>query len=287
MRNPHDLLVDDEGRVWHTGSPELLRALHIGPPNHDLTDYLIRNMGFARFRLFRADSRITFQPRFLNEKTFSRLVDIMVEHEGERTLIETVETPGRLEIIPDIEDAAARLAALASDGGNLSRPDFQREVLSLSRLNKQPRLGGLHGLLKNWKSSGGELPSEFSRVFDKSDLLGRTMVIRVAEPLGGIVEHAGNGFTCFGSSWSRAVVGNDLARQPDPKYGQNVAASYLETHLTGHARLEFVEAMIRVPGQAPRRSRYERLLLPWRRGGASFVSVASVLRTSFATASAT
>jgi hypothetical protein len=102
---------------------------------------------------------------------------------------------------------------------------------------------------------------------------------------GGVIEYVGDGFAWADVSWRNAIVGQDASGQPDPCYGQNVWSGYLETQRTQAPRLEFIEAVIRVPGYPARRSRYERLLLPWRRGGNQFVSVVSVLRTSFSAVS--
>jgi hypothetical protein len=112
-----DLLVDDYGKVWRTGSPALLRNLRIEEREYDLTSYLIRNLGFARFRIRRTDSRIMVQPRFLTKATCESLVHVMVQNDPRRFAIEAIDMAMPIEIVPDLEDAVARLG----DPGDIGR----------------------------------------------------------------------------------------------------------------------------------------------------------------------
>jgi hypothetical protein len=280
-----DLIVDDNGRIWRTGSRALLDSLHIDQPESDLTRYVIRNLGFVRIRTTRSGVRITLRPRFLTKAALEAIVFQMVTLEHERFVIEIADAPNRVEIIPGLEDAAARLADLASVAGNITREDFYREEMSLHRLRGSPRLSPLVGLLRRWRRGRGNLRTDPATEFSDPALLGRAIVMQMTGDTGGVIEYVGDGFTWADDSWRHAMVGHDANGQPDPRYGQNFWAGYLETQRTQAPRLEFIEAVIRVPGYPARRSRYERLLLPWRRGGNQFVSVVSVLRTSFPTVS--
>lgn len=284
MASSLDLILDDKGRVWRTGSQALLDSLHVCRRDYDLTQYLIRNLGFVRFRTLRTDARITLQPRFLTKAAYESLVSVMVEQERERTVIEVVDTPNHLEIIPSLEDAAARLADLATVGGNIRRDDFYREELSFQRLRQDRRLSPLALMMRRWRISHGNIRTDLAAEVDDPALRGRAMMIRMIGDLRGVAEYVGAGFSCFDASSRQVMLGRDENSQPDPQYGQFAAKAHLETHKTQQPRLEFVDALIRVPGCPPRRSRYERLLLPWRRGSSQFVSVVSVLRTSFSTA---
>lgn len=276
-----DLIVDDNGRVWRTGSRELLDSLHVAGLQHDLTQYLIRNLGFVRLHTTRSGVRITLRPRFLTKAAFEALVFQMVSLESERFVIEIADASGVIEIIPGVEDAAARLADLASVGGNITRKDFHREEISLHRLRGSPRMAPLMGLLQRWRRAKGNLRTDLATEFGDPALLGRATVMRMTGESRGVIEYCGDGFTWSEASWRHAMVGHDASGHPDPQYGQNFWAGYLETQRTQAPRLELIEALIRVPGYPARRSRYERLLLPWRRNGGQFVSVVSVLRTSF------
>ena len=283
---PADLLIDDVGRTWQTGSAALLRSLHIERRDFDLTHYLIRNMGYVRLRASRGDARVTLYPRFLTKAAFEALVCSLVEQDCTRHIVENLDDPGRVEIIPGVEEAAARLADLAAAGGEVTRDDFYNEELSLDRLRDSRRLAPLAGMMRRWRTLQGSLDGSYESLFGDPALGGRVVVVRMLEGDQGVVEYAGSGFNCFDPEWRRSVIGRDIREQPDLRYGNLVAEAYTKTHHSKAPRLEFVEAVIRTPGCSLRRSRYDRLLLPWRLGNAMFVSAASVLRTSFSAASA-
>lgn len=278
-----DLMIDEAGQTYQTGSNALLRSLHIERRDFDLTQYLIRNMGFVRFRRMRGDARITLYPKFLTRAAYEALAWVIVEQECARHILEHPEDPTRMEIIPGVEDAIARLGALASTGGEVVRADFYNEELSLRRLHSTRRLAPLARLMRRWRANHGSAPVQMDRLFADPVLRGRSIVVRMLNDERGIVEYAGDGFSCFDSDWHDSVIGRDIWEQPDPHYGHRVAEAYTKTCRSNEPRLEFVEAAIRTPGCPLRRSRYERLLLPWRSRGASFVSAVSVLRTSFST----
>ena len=278
-----DIVIDDRGQSWPTGSAALLRSLHIDRCDFDLPRYLIRNLGFVRLRTVRTDARITLYPKFLTKAAYESLVCAMVAQDATRHIIERVDESQRIEIVPGVEDAAARLADLAAAGGEVLRGDYYNEEISLSRLRGSRRLAPLSTLMRRWRATRGTLPGNFDAVFGDEALGGRTMVVRMVGDERGIVEYAGSGFSCFTPDWRRSVIGRDIREQPDGRYGRLVAQAYMRAHASRTPRLELVEAVIRTPGRPLRRSRYERLLLPWRLNGGTYVSAVSVLRTSFST----
>ena len=282
-----DIVVDEAGRLWRTGSPDLLRHLNIKPRDYDLANYLVRNLGFVRLRTRRSDARVLLQPRFLTKAAYESLIFVLVSQEPHRTVLQTVDSPDRLEIIPDLEDAASRLADMAAQGGSLVREDFFREPLSFDRLRGNARLAPLAQLLLEWHALERTLPANFDLVMGNPALLGRAMVLQMGGGSRGIVEYVGDGFASFDARWRNRLLGSDPCNQPDPNYAMHAATAYDETHRAQEPRLELVEAVIRVPGRKAHRYRYERMLLPWRRGSSSFVSVVSSVRSAFAVAAAT
>ncbi len=282
-----DLILDDNGRIWRTGSRALMDSLHVAGPGLDLTHYLVRNLGFVRLQATRSGVHITLRPRFLTKAAYEALVFQMVALEPDRFIVQIVDTPSRVEIIPGVEDAAARLADLASVGGGIVREDFYREELSLQRLRDNPRLSPLADLLRRWRRSQGIIRGDLDVEFGDPALCGRAIVKRMVDGTEGVYEYVGDGFPSYDASWRQAMLGRDASGQPDPQYSQHGATGYIETHAAQTPRLELVDAAIRVPGCLTYRRRYERLLLPWRWGATPFVSVVSVLRTSFASPSDT
>src|SRR5690606_1829596 len=74
------------------------------------------------------------------------------------------------------------------------------------------------------------------------------------------------------------IIGQPIDYQPDKEYGTWAAAQYDALLETKQPRLDYVEARIHQPSGEMRKSRYERLLLPWRSpAGKPIVTCASVL----------
>jgi hypothetical protein len=282
FKTGHDILIDDGGQCWETGSHQLYANLKCDRRDFDLANYAIRNLGFVRVRSLGPNLRITLRPDFLTRPAFETLAWKMSVRERTRFVVEVADEHGHLEMIPDLEDAVARIADLAAGGGAIIRPDFFCEELSLDRLTDHRR-GRLNRLIKMWRTLRGNMPEDRLLPFRQSDLGDRVVLVRMHPDKRGVIAHAGCGFTCFDPTWQESVIGRNLEEQPDPGYGRQVAASYRATHAVERPRLELVDAVIKVPGCPVRRSRYERLLLPWRSEGAMFVSSVSVIRTSFAT----
>lgn len=276
-----DLILDDNGRIWRTGSRALMDSLHVAGPGLDLTHYLIRNLGFVRLQVTRSGVHVTLRPRFLTKAAYEALVFQMVELEHDRFIVQIVDTPSRVEIIPGVEDAAARLADLASAGGAIAREDFYSQELSLHRLRDNPRLFPLAAVLRRWRRGRGIVGCDFDAEFGDPALRERVIVKRMGDGTEGIYEHVGNGYPSYDADSRHAMLRHGEKGQPDPRYSRLGGTGYLEVYASQAPRLELIDAAIRVPDCPVSRGRYERLLLPWRRGGKAFVSSISVLRTSF------
>jgi hypothetical protein len=91
----------------------------------------------------------------------------------------------------------------------------------------------------------------------------------------------GEGFKFYDERQKLNVLGAPIEEQPDPDYGKWLAGQYQNVVDTGQPALDYVTAQI-TPDTGPgRRSRYERLLLPWRtRDGKVIVTCASILISS-------
>ncbi|HKK29780.1 MAG TPA: hypothetical protein VKA18_05220, partial [Alphaproteobacteria bacterium] len=85
---------------------------------------------------------------------------------------------------------------------------------------------------------------------------------RVGEPLR--FQFFGEGFKFYDEHQKMRVIGAPLEDQPDREYGRWLAAQYNVVVETGRPSLDYVTARIQPDSGPSRRSRYERLLLPWR-----------------------
>jgi hypothetical protein len=279
-----DLLIDHEGMAWSNGSPALRRRL-AARPDTDLVGYVVGNLGYARLRQSEQTIRLTIRAGQMSFRTLEAVVRHLLAERWRRLVIEHAESVPSFEIFGEVEEAVARLQDLSSPSAMLvPRDRFFNQELSLDRLNV-PGQEALRSLMKLWRSRKGQLPPEQILTLMPDALKARMTLTRITAPAvarsRAIVEHIGPGFRVFDSCWALNAVGRDLEEQPDPVYGGRSAQAYHDVAGLGQPRLELVDAVIDVPGRTVRRSRYDRLMLPWRSRGEIFVCGASVLRSSY------
>jgi hypothetical protein len=178
FKTGHDILIDDGGQCWETGSHQLYANLKCDRRDFDLANYAIRNLGFVRVRSLGPNLRITLRPDFLTRPAFETLAWKMSVRERTRFVVEVADEHGHLEMIPDLEDAVARIADLAAGGGAIIRPDFFCEELSLDRLTDHRR-GRLNRLIKMWRTLRGNMPEDRLLPFRQSDLGDRVVLVRM------------------------------------------------------------------------------------------------------------
>jgi hypothetical protein len=273
-------VIDNEGRVWTAGSRELHRHFGYPQPDFDLVDYAVRNFGCIHVRMHGTAMRIRLSPGAIGQKAVAATARMMIDDPCDRYVFEFGMTSPYLEIVSNLNDALARLEAFRDVVELRCGSIVVGEELSLGRL-RHPKRRQLRDLIKEWKSRRGFLTRDLLAPFQAPGLVGRTIMTRIARG-GARVEYFGPRLDVYEPGWSLSVVGRYLCEQPDPEYGESSARGYEEVALAERPRLELVDAVIRTPGRRPLRSRYERLLLPWKAAdGATFVSGASVVRTRF------
>jgi hypothetical protein len=153
---------------------------------------------------------------------------------------------------------------------------------------KHSALQSLGPLLAIWHVTGGLWTDHLRDLLTALNLLERAVVLR--NPTGGdrlVFDFRGDFFSFYPRSWNRLAIGRDLEDQPDRDYGLRTAHSYREVLVGGEPRFEAVDAVIRSPGEDVRRSRYDRLILPWRTSdNERFLTGVSVLRATYSLESA-
>lgn len=281
-----DLLIDEVGEIWLNGSVALRRRLDPSAAVRDLADHAVRSHGFIRVRRGDGTIRLALSAGRFGFPTLESAVRLVLTGGWRRLVIEHADRLPSFEIYGRLEDAVARLKDLGAPSPLLARRErFSTQELSLDRLAESGQ-EALGGLLRLWRARQGELTPERLLAEMPEALKPRATVSRmiaVATPRSrALVEHMGAGFRVFDACWALGAVGRDLEEQPDPAHGALSARAYHEVVREGLPRLEAVDAVIAVPNRPVRRSRYDRLLLPFRARGELFVCGASVLRASYA-----
>jgi hypothetical protein len=279
----YDVIVDDNGRVCPVGSLQFYRLFDYPGPDFNLLDYAVRNLGCIHVRRMRGATRIRLRAQRFNHLAFEAVAALMLEWNGGRHVFDHGLDAPFMEIVANLNDALAHLEQLM----HISRHDEKgvslfSDELSLGRLRHEKRQG-LRELIKEWKRRRGILGRDIIEPFRMASNAGPVMVVR-ALPRGSrcTIEYFGPKFVFYDPCWTLSAIGRDVEEQPDRQYGEESGEVYHLTRMSEKPRLELVDAVIRAPGRAPVRSRYERLLLPWRTTtGDVFVSGTSFARARF------
>jgi hypothetical protein len=264
------------------GSSELQKHLGYPSPDFDLIGYAIRNLGFILVSCFRNAMRIRANLGSVARRTVASAIELTMAGDYDRFAFEVGVVAPSVEIIGNLNDAIARLEDLLEATAQHDRPAaIVCEELSLGRL-RHPKRAHLCRLIKEWKRTRGRLPRHLLAPFEETGVAERTVLTRTYGDRGARIEFFGPRLDVFDPGWSARAIGLDLEDQPDPIYGIGTARGYHEVQGLERPRLELVDAVINAPGRPRLRSRYERLLLPWKApDGTVFVSGASLLRTRF------
>lgn len=72
----------------------------------------------------------------------------------------------------------------------------------------------------------------------------------------------GDGYSLYGRGWRSMAVGGRFEDMPDYAYARWAAQGYREAHRAGAPTVEDIVAVVRLPGEAPLRLTYRRVIMP-------------------------
>ena len=270
--------VSDTGQLLHPG--DLRWILEYPHADFDLSDYAIRNLGFALFKQDGNSARLKLRADLFTKSCFERVVQLVVEHRISRLVIEHESAGEPAEVLLNANDIIARLDFLRSTTpGETPRESFILETLHLDRLNhvKRRRMSEAY---KAWAQSHGRLPRDLEPLRRVGGFQGGHLLVNLKGEDQAIVRDWPSNILCYAKNDIDGLIGRDLCEQPDNRFGRWSSKPYHEVVSRSAARLDLVEAVIHPPGGLPMISRYERLLLPWRTSSGEFwVSGTSLTRS--------
>lgn len=259
------------------------RRLGYPDPDFDLPGYAVRNLGFVRVRDRGPSVHISLRPALVRPPSLAGLFYHLAEATPDRVLLSYFQRDWRHEVIRSIHEAILRLEDLVyAAGGKYPRSTYlsQRNPLAPRR---HAALERLSPLLVIWQFTAGRYPDGLPDLLAALGLVDSAVVHR--NPAGTnrlIFDHRGLGFLHYQPCWNLLAVGRDIEDQPDRAYAARTAVGYRAALDDGEPRFEAIDAVINTPGRDTRRSRYDRLILPWRgSNGERFVTGVSVLRSSY------
>jgi hypothetical protein len=272
--------VSDTGQLLDARPGELRWHLDYPLADFNLSDYAIRNLGFAWFKPETNGARLKLRADLFTTACFERVVCLVLEQRIERLVIEHEAEGEPIEVLHNTNDIIARLDFLrGTTPGEPPRAGYIIERLDLGRLRHGKRRR-LEEAFLAWERCHGRLPADFEPLRRIGAFQGHHLLVSLKGQDQAIIRTWASNINCYSASESARLVGRDLSDQPDSSFGEWAARPYYEIARVATARLDLVEAVIRPPGGRPLVSRYERLLLPWRATSGEFwISGTSLMRS--------
>lgn len=273
------ILIDETGKVWPANSATLARRLGHVDARIDLAVFAVRERGAIHIRSIEDGVRVTLRPGAFSRVTLAGALQALNDIAPTRILLITRSGgESHAEIFTSVFAFIEHAEQLASDPPieiKVPRYAVQRNLRNLAT----PAFAVVRPIVDLWKERRGEIGDEVQRAIIRSGMLPRTILTRqLARSSRLITEHFGAGIMIMHPCESLLTVGRELNEQPDRDYGAWMAEAYAETSWARRLRLESVRAFVRTSAGTTLRTRYDRLLLPWRGGDELFVMCLSIQR---------
>jgi transcriptional regulator with XRE-family HTH domain len=148
-------------------------------------------------------------------------------------------------------------------------------------LLEHPAFAQARSIVMLWQETRGELTDDVRRAILAAGLLPRTILARQASASRLVIEYVGTGIALFRPCENLLVIGREFGDAPDRNYGAWLEQAYDETLWSGALRVESVRASVRTSATTTLRTRYDRVLMPWRgKGDEMYVMGLSIRRES-------
>ena len=279
-----NVAVSPEGTVLAPGTEAFFERIGYANPDFDAGDYVVRNLGFVSVAR-RSRDRVTvrMRPSLVSDRALDSVLKILVNLKFNQGEIQVFDDEWVSEVWPNDPALLHRIAEICASKPVSKEPRFGARRLDIERI-VDDATNPLKPLFQKWRISDGMFDDTTMPFLINFGLDFRLSVVtaeRVGEPLR--FQFFGDGFKFYDDQQKLSVIGCTLDDQPDAEYGEWLAAQYNAVVETGRPALDYVTATIQPAGGAARRSRYERLLLPWRTGnGRVIVTCASILISTIA-----
>lgn len=274
--------VSPEGAIYAPGTEAFFERIGYSNPDFDAGDYVVRNLGFVSIVRRSSDRMmVRLRPSLVRPPALDSTLRVLIGQNYAQGEIQHYGQEWTSEVWPNDPAMLHRLVELCEKSDSTTEPRFGAKPLQLDSLAEADD-NPLRPLFQKWRVSAS--------VFDDTTMpfllafgLDYRLIVMTAdgggEPLR--FQFMGEGFKFYDDRQKANIIGAPIDHQPDADYGRWLAAQYSKVAETGKPSLDYVTACIRPDHGAGRRSRYERLLLPWRTAdNRLLVTCASVLISS-------
>jgi len=260
------MLVTPDGQWILPDSAEFFELLGDPSPDYDAEAFAIKNLGCIKYTIIgRTIVEIELHPRTV-ELTALLAVQQQLQGSGVNLFrIKYFTTAWHSEITSTVEQAIVRLAELCAPEFIAPTKDKyvveQRDFAQLYNDDANP----LHFMAQKWRAAFGRFDSTVISHAIGHDLLSNMLIIgikpRRPDPVFRFVgdEHA----SWLDRHYHTSVLGENVQNVPDRDYAGWAAEFYKNVAQSGQPRFDCVTASIQ-SRENPYKTRYERLVLPWR-----------------------
>lgn len=276
-------LIDPKGQWWRWPSATLAEHLGYSDPDFDLAGYATRNLGFVSLLVEEHATFLQFRAGMITHAALASLKPYLAKAVTKKPVALVFYASGWLEeAYMDAETLLARMDEL----GTLREPRMRDQFI---RRAHQPRDWLYHahkdlsGLFELWRFVDGVYGDPVQRYLQNSGLITRTVHVQPGSDNRLRIINSGAGFTVYDTFSFDSCVGSLMTEQPDKAYGKWVESAYLACLQTGEPVIDDVDAIIEEPDHDPRRRRYQRVILRWKRpDGQVLVTGSSLVNASIA-----
>ncbi len=281
-----DLVVDERGDVWASGSNQLHQRHGAVGTQSDLTLYLIANCGHVRvsFTMGFARARIMMRPGRPGTRTVRQVCKMLLASGIQTFHLEFIGSQPTMMEVEGIEAIATIMTSHCNEQSILKRPRLYKERLPIAACFRTERLRKLQAKYRQWTRLRGRWSAAKHRLL--SAAADQQVIARILRDTA-YFDFIGNGYSLLRSSLVEKT-GRAVHDQSDQAYGAWIAKSMMQVEFSRRPTHELIETTISTPERPNARIRYDRLLLPWLTSkGEVVVSSTSVTLVIFDACSAT
>jgi hypothetical protein len=274
------IVIDDKGEFWPDDTSELRRRLGRSGLGGAWAAGVVRNHGFIHIRVGQDCARIALRIGRFSLPALVGAIQAVYDLHPRRIIAHLLTDSGSAyEQFKSVAEFVAYVESLAGNWDadtELSRIIVPRDLRDLDL----PSFAAARELFSLWKQKRGELGSDLHRPLIAEAQRRPTILVRQpARSSRLIVEHFSAPIAFLRPCQALSLIGQDYHNLPDADFGRWSAQGYLETLLARKPHLSSMLADLHAPDGKIARSRYDRLLLPWRSaGGEGWVLSVPLLR---------
>jgi hypothetical protein len=261
------IVIDDKGEAW-PDNPELRRRLGRPDFGSAWAAAVVREHGFVHVRIARDSACIALRLGHFSLPALVGAIQAVYDLHPRRVIAHLLTDSGSTyEQFKNMPELVAYVESLASDWDpdtKLSRVIIPRDLRDLGLSS----FAVARELFQVWKRRRGELGVELHRrLMIEAQRRSTILVRQPARSSRLIVEHFSSPIAFVRPCQALSLIGQDYQNLPDADFGRWSARGYGEALATRTPGLWSMLADLRTPEGAIARSRYDRLLLPWRSAG--------------------